>query len=137
VPLLLLALAVGGYLYMNQGKDFATSYKVKFIDGLFDAKKTQNSSFSKLFFSIRLTVENPSDFKGTLQGAKLTLSYKGKSLGDITLQKPVTIVPKGNTSVELPVAVPTPGVSEPTEHNLQREGHTGVCPGHAESEQRL
>ncbi len=103
--LLLLAAAVGYYIL--QAKEFKGHYKIKFIDSVFDYKKTKYSGFTKIFFSIRVSVNNKTDFTGTLQSAKLALSYKGKKVADVSLPEPVTLAKAGETKVAIPVQVST------------------------------
>ena len=103
----LIALGVGAWMYFRQGKEFIAQYKIKFIDALFNYAKTRDSLFTKIHFSIRVEVDNPTDFAGTMQSAKLKLSYKDKVLGTVEKREPVTIAKNAKTKVEIPVTVPT------------------------------
>jgi hypothetical protein len=107
MPLLLIALAAAAVLYWQKGKEFLSAYKVKFIDALFDKNKTRDAFYAKFFFTIRIEVDNVTDFTGTLQRAKLKLSYEGKQLGTVEKNTAVTITKNAKTRIEIPVAVPT------------------------------
>ncbi len=89
------------------GKDFKGSYKIKFIDALFDYAGTKATVFTQVKFAIRIEVENITDFKGTLQSGKLAIAWNKKSLGYVTVSKPVTIEPNSKTVVTIPVSIPT------------------------------
>jgi hypothetical protein len=106
MPLLLIALGVAAYLYWQKGNEFMDTYQVKFIDGVFNYNKTRDSFFVNIFFTLRIEVDNTTDFSGTLQSAKLKLSYNGNLLGTINKTEPVTIVKNGKTRIEIPVSVP-------------------------------
>ncbi len=107
MPIILLLLGAGVYLYYNQAKQFQSSYTITFHDASFDFDKTSASGFTKLYFKIRFEVNNPTGFVGTLQGAKLNIFYNSKLLGYTVITNPITVTPNGITKVELPVSVPT------------------------------
>jgi len=107
MPVIILLIGLGAYLYYQDAQKFKENYKIRFIDAVFDKNRTGASFFTKIYFTIRFEVINETDFVGKLQSAVLNIFYNGKQLGATKVLAPVTIVKKGVTRIELPVMIPT------------------------------
>lgn len=100
-------IGAGLVIYYLEGKKFLERYKVSFLDAAFKYPATLATAFTRLFFTIKIKVENPTEFKGTLNSAALQVSYSGADLGTVNIRNPVTMEPNGSQTVEIPVQVST------------------------------
>lgn len=107
MPLLLVIVGIGIYEYLQQAKKFLDTYRIEFLDGKFDGRRTVEAGFKTIFFGIRIKVSNTTDFVGTLQSAKIALYWNRKKLGFVDLKNAVTIKANGITVVEIPVRMQT------------------------------
>lgn len=100
-------MGAGLIAYLASAKKFLTTFKVKFLDAKFDFARSAATNFQKIVFFIRISVNNNTDFIGTLNSAKMELYYGKKKLGYVDLKNAVTITAGKETVAEIPVQVQT------------------------------
>lgn len=102
---LIALIALGAGIYYLQAKEFLSTYKVKFFSGRLNKDKTRDSGYRKIYFDIKMRIENKTGFTGTLQSGLVILSYKGKIIGTAKAAQPITISREDGASVLIPAAI--------------------------------
>lgn len=104
---LLVFAGIAAYLYFQkQKKKFVSGYRVTVKDLGFDFKKFTESLFTKLWFPVKLRVENPSDINITIQGVDVTVYSNNQKLGTGRINDSAVVKAKGATDIKFTVGIP-------------------------------
>ena len=102
IPLLLLG---GAAWYLMEGEQFRKQYRLSFFGVSIDKDATRESGYRRLVFTVKLRLDNPTDFSGTIQAVRLRFSWKGVQIGEVYDAGPKRIEAKTTSIIEVPVSI--------------------------------
>lgn len=100
------ALALVAYYYSGLFKT-AKSLNVSIFGAKYDSKKTQNSVFTKIWFELKLKVDNPTDRPVTVNETLLDFYVNGNKVGEVRNYQKLSINPKVYSYLIIPTYLQT------------------------------
>lgn len=100
------ALALVAYYYSNLFKT-AKRLSVSFFGAKYNSERTGNSFFTKIWFELKLKVDNPTDRPVTINETLLDFYINGKKIGEVRNYDKVTIAPKVYSYLVIPTYILT------------------------------
>lgn len=102
IPLLLLG---GAAWYLMEGEQFRKQYRLSFFGVSIDKDATREAGYRRLVFTVKLRLDNPTEFSGTVQAVRLRFSWKSIQIGEVYDVGPKRIEAKTTSIIEVPVSL--------------------------------
>lgn len=100
------ALALVAYYYTSLKKT-VTNLNVSIFGAKYNSDRTQNSTFLKIWFDLKLKVENPTTRSLTINETLLDFYVNGKQVGEVRNFQKLTINPKVYSYLVIPTYLQT------------------------------
>ncbi len=108
IPLILVG-GAGAFMYLRNKKRAGESLKFEPVDIGIDSKRTRQSFFTKLFYTVKLNLINTEAANVNVRNIQLNASVNGKPLGSLTSKDSFVVPKRGNQIVALDASISTIG----------------------------